>query len=221
MATPTLTPAASASAVALPETGSLSNAGTSTNYPYGMYVAGDLSDVNFVTGAAEQVNYTFRKLGGDVLDIELTEKNIFAAYEEAVLEYSYIVNVHQAKNILHSALGSSTGSFDSDGERTDANSDDNVQLKYPKFRFGYSRRAMDHTIQEAGLGGTMTIYTASFTPTVGKQDYDLQKIVQKSTTRVTDGSSLLTGDFNPDNHRLIIRKVYYKSAHAMWRFYGY
>ena len=95
MATPTLTPAASASAVALPETGSLSNAGTSTNYPYGMYVAGDLSDVNFVTGAAEQVNYTFRKLGGDVLDIELTEKNIFAAYEEAVLEYSYIINLQR------------------------------------------------------------------------------------------------------------------------------
>ena len=33
-----------------------------------------------------------------MLDIELTEKNIFAAYEEAVLEYSYILNIHQAKN---------------------------------------------------------------------------------------------------------------------------
>ena len=221
MATPTLIPAASASAVALPETGSLSNAGTSTNYPYGMYVTGDLSDVNFVTGAAEQVNYTYRKLGGDVLDIELTEKNIFAAYEEAVLEYSYIVNLHQAKNILHSALGSSTGTFDHDGERTDPNSDANVQLKYPKFRFGYAKRAMDHAIQETGLGGTMTVYTASFEPTVGQQDYDLQQIVQASTTTVTDAVNVLTGTFNPDNHRLIIRKVYYKSAHAMWRFYGY
>ena len=221
MATPTLTPAASASAVALPETGSLSNAGTSTNYPYGMYVTGDLSDVNFVTGAAEQVNYTFRKLGGDVLDIELTEKNIFAAYEEAVLEYSYIVNVHQAKNILHSALGSSTGSFDSDGQRTDSNYDDNIQLKYPKFRFGYARRSMEHAISEVGLGGTTQIYTASFEPTVGVQDYDLQEIVQASTTTVTDAVNVLTGTFNPDNHRLIIRKIYYKSPHAMWRFYGY
>tara|TARA_R110002012_G_scaffold119479_1_gene268562 strand:+ start:365 stop:1660 length:1296 start_codon:yes stop_codon:yes gene_type:complete len=221
MAIPTLTPAASASAIALPETGSLVNAAVSTNYPYGMYVAGDLSDTNFVTGATEQVNYTFRKLGGDVLDIELTEKNIFAAYEEAVLEYSYIVNVHQAKNILHSALGTTTGTFDHDGERTDPNSDADVQLKYPKFRFGYARRNMEHAIQETGLGGTMTIYTASFEPTVGKQDYDLQKIVQKSTTTVTDGVDALTGTFNPDNHRLIIRKVFYKSAHAMWRFYGY
>ena len=97
MAIQTLTPAASSSAIALPETGALATAAISTNYPYGMYVSGDLSDDNFVTGATEQVNYTFRKLGGDILDIELTEKNIFAAYEEAVLEYSYLVNIHQTK----------------------------------------------------------------------------------------------------------------------------
>ena len=91
MSLPNLTPASSASAVVLPETGSLSNAAISTNYPYGIYASGSLSNSSFVTGAAEQVNYTYRKLGGDVLDIELTEKNIFAAYEEAVLEYSYIL----------------------------------------------------------------------------------------------------------------------------------
>mgnify|MGYP003326346277 CR=1 FL=1 len=101
MAIPTLTPAASSSAVVLPETGTAASASVATNYPYGMYVTGDLSDNNFITGAIEQVNYTFRKLGCDVLDIELTEKNIFAAYEEAVLEYSYIVNIHQAKNMLY------------------------------------------------------------------------------------------------------------------------
>ena len=221
MAIPTLTPAASSSAVVLPETGTAADALVAANYPYGIYASGDLLDNNFITGAVEQVNYTFRKLGGDILDIELTEKNIFASYEEAVLEYSYIVNIHQAKNILHSALGATTGTFDHDGERTDSSADADIHLKYPKFRFGYAKRAMDHAIQEAGLGGTMTVYSASFATTVGAQDYDLQKAVQDSATTVTDGLRVITGSFNPDNHRLIIRKVYYKSAHAMWRFYGY
>lgn len=216
MSLPNLTPASSASAVVLPETGSLSNAAVSTNYPYGIYASGSLSNSSFVTGAAEQVNYTYRKLGGDVLDIELTEKNIFAAYEEAVLEYSYILNVHQAKNILHSALGSTTGTFDSDGERTDAKADDKIQLKYPKFRFGYAKRAMDHSISETGLGGTTPVFTASFDAVAQKQEYDLQEIVQNLSLTASSNYPGVV-----DNSRVIIRRVYYRTPHTMWRFYGY
>jgi hypothetical protein len=42
----------------------------------------------------------YKKLGGDVVDIELTNANVYAAYEEAVLEYSYIINMHQGKNVF-------------------------------------------------------------------------------------------------------------------------
>jgi hypothetical protein len=216
MSLPNLTPASSASAVVLPETGSLSNAAISTNYPYGIYASGSLANSSFVTGASEQVNYTYRKLGGDVLDIELTEKNIFAAYEEAVLEYSYILNIHQAKNILHSALGSTTGTFDSDGERTDAKADDKIQLKYPKFRFGYAKRAMDHTITETGLGGTTPVYTASFDAVAQQQEYNLQEIVQNLSLTASSNYPGVV-----DNSRVIIRRVYYRTPHTMWRFYGY
>ena len=34
----------------------------------------ELYDANFVSGAVEQVSYTYRKLGGDVLDVEITEQ---------------------------------------------------------------------------------------------------------------------------------------------------
>ena len=87
MATPTLTPSSQTSAVALPVTGTYSVASASANYPYGLYVDtdSDLYDTNFVTGAVEQVTFTFRKLGGDILDIELDQKNIYSSYEEAVL----------------------------------------------------------------------------------------------------------------------------------------
>jgi hypothetical protein len=60
----------------------------------------------FLSGAADQVAYTYKKLGGDVLDIELAEGNVYAAYEEAVLEYSYLVNLHQTKNSLSVSWGS-------------------------------------------------------------------------------------------------------------------
>ena len=218
MATPTLTPSSQTSTIVLPQTGSFTNASEATNYPYGMYVAtgSQLYDKNFITGAVEQVTYVYRKLGGDVLDLEVTDKNVYSAYEEAVLEYSYIVNVHQSKNILHSSLGATTGTFDSDGQRTDSSSGSNVELKYPKFQFGYSKKVMDHTIKEVGLGGTNSIYSASFDVTADTQDYDLQTIISSSAT---DSGKLFYNKVG--NNRIIIRRVYYKTPHAMWRFYGY
>jgi|ETNvirenome_6_85_1030632.scaffolds.fasta_scaffold00813_11 hypothetical protein len=222
MAVPTLTPSSQTSAVRLPATGALGTgtdgAGTTTHYPFGLYVTttADLYDNNFITGAADQVTYTYKKLGGDVLDIELTVGNIYAAYEEAVLEYSYIVNVHQTKNILHSSLGATTGTFDSDGQRTDDSKTDNVETKFPKFKLGYSKRAMDLAATEVGLGGTIPIYSASFNTTRSQQDYDLQSIISSSAT---DSDSLFYNKVG--NNRVNIRRVYYRTPHAMWRFYGY
>ena len=215
MAVPTLTPASQTSAIVLPETGSLTNAETAANYPYGIYVG----NTDFVSGAVDQVNYTYRKLGGDVLDIEITEKNVFAAYEEAVLEYSYIVNIHQAKNSMGSALGMTTGTFDHDGEhKSDSPLVDNpnIALKYPKFEFGYVKQIGDRTSTEVGLGGTTPIYSASFAVTASKQDYDLQTIISSSAN---DSDSLFYDKVG--RNRVTIRRVFYKTPHAMWRFYGY
>ena len=74
MAVPTLTPTSTTSAVALTSTGSVTTAADATNYAFGVYInsASPLYDKNFVSGAVDQVSYTYKKLGGDVLDIELT-----------------------------------------------------------------------------------------------------------------------------------------------------
>ena len=216
MAVPTLTPRQTTPAIVLPETGSTSLAELASNYPYGIYVG----NTDFVSGAAEQVNYTYRKLGGDVLDIEITQKQVFAAYEEAVLEYSYIVNIHQAKNSLGSALGATTGTFDHDGEhKSDSPLADNpnIALKYPKFDFGYVRQIGDKAATEAGIGGTEPIYSGSFTMISGKQDYDLQQIISSSAASETDFPYY----DKVGNNRVTIRRVFYKTPHAMWRFYGY
>ena len=223
MATPTLSPSSEANAVILTSTGSVittgNGAGNTTHYPFGMYSDpdSDLYDTNFVNGASDQVAYAFKKLGGDVLDIELTVGNVYASYEEAVLEYSYILNVHHSKNILHSSLGATTGTFDSDGQRTDTSKADNVELKYPRYKFGYSKKIMDQTSTEAGLGGTTPIYSASFDTVAGEQDYDLQAIISSSAG--SDSSLMFYNKVG--NNRINVRNVFYKTPHAMWRFYGY
>ena len=100
MSYPTLTPASTTSAIVLTSTGSASL--VNGTLPYKIYsdTSSPLYSADFLEGASEQVAYVYKKLGGDILDIELTPGNVYTAYEEACLEYSYIVNVHQASNLL-------------------------------------------------------------------------------------------------------------------------
>lgn len=207
MAFPTLTPSSTQSAIILPPTGTAGD--VLTSLPFGIYTTG-----SFISGAVDQVAYTYRKLGGDILDLEIKAENVYANYEEAVLEYSYIVNLHQAKNTLGSTLGNPTGSFDEDGNVVEGQT--GVELKYPKFNFGYAMKVGQQFSHEAGFGGTQPIYSASFDSVKNQQDYDLQSIVS---------SSALAGGVPYENidrtKRVVIRDVFYISPKQMWRFYGY
>tara|TARA_R110002074_G_scaffold93166_3_gene203590 strand:- start:1495 stop:2739 length:1245 start_codon:yes stop_codon:yes gene_type:complete len=206
MALPILTPKSNQSAITLPSTGSTGD--VTTALAIGFY-----SGSAFQAGAASQVAYTFKRLGGDVLDIELTAGNIYNHYEEACLEYSYIVNLHQARNALGSALGGATGSFDNKGTLSGT---DNASLKYPKFQFDYAFRIADGFSSEALVGGTEPVYSASIGVSSLKQFYDLQSIV--SSSAVTGGVAF--SDINR-HKRIKVREVFYVSPRQMWRFYGY
>jgi len=221
MAVPTLAPSSQTSAIRLPATGTHSDV-TLANLPFGYYATnGALSDLNFVSGAVEQVSYTYRKLGGDVLDIELKEQNVYAAYEEAVLEYSYLINTHQAKNVLDTLLGRTTGSFNHQGQLISGQSlsGSNVALRFPRFQFGYARRVGDATSTEVGIGGQQAIYSASFDAVENQQDYDLQTIISSSAVDSDSTGFPYYGKIG--DKRITVRKVFYKTPHAMWRFYGY
>ena len=207
MAFPTLTPTSQQSAIILPPTGTAGD--VLSSLPFGIYT----SDA-FVSGAVDQVAYTYRKIGGDVLDIEIKAENVYANYEEAVLEYSYLVNLHQAKNTLGSTLGNPTGSFDQDGNVVSGQS--GVELKYPKFNFGYAMKVGQQFSHEAGIGGTQPIYSASFDTVADKQDYDLQAIVSASA----EAGGVPYEDIDRTK-RIVIRDVFYVSPRQMWRFYGY
>ncbi len=221
----TLTPASTMSKSVLPSTGSVNDVDAVVPYRVYSKTTSDFYDFNFLSGAADQVTYVYRKLGGDVLDIELTTANVYAAYEEAVLEYSYILNIHQANNSLSSFLGHSTGAFDhlgnlkSTGDTSLSSSlgGTQVALKYPRFDFGYARRASEAAGAEAGVGRGQAEYSASFDVTIGQQDYDLQTII--SSSAIASGSLPY---FNKvGNKKILVKKVFYKTPAAMWRFFGY
>lgn len=209
-----LNPKSQTSAIVLTSTGSTDN--VSSAVPFGIYTG----SIEFLSGASEQVAYTFKKLGGDVVDIELTPSNVYAAYEEAVLEYSYIVNLHQSKNSVSTALGTVTGTFDHHGNRMSGPLSSSV--RYPRFQVQQEKRIGDAMAAMGGFGGTISQYSASFESSPGEQDYDLQSIIEtQSSNGVDDSGNTVAFAGKVGNKRIIITKVFYKTPRAMWRFFGY
>ena len=228
MAVPDLTPKSQLSKIVLPEAGTTGSVGDTL--PFGIYVNETLWASYQVTiykeGSANQVAYVYKKLGGDILDLEITEHQVYAAYEEACLEYSYLINIHQGKNVLSNILGASSGKFDSNGDLMGTAVDDDaydadddasyvqpgtqVGLKYPRFDFAYARRVAEGISEEVGIGGTLTVHSAPFDIVRGQQDYDLQDIISNDE-KYKD----LVG-----NEKIQIKKIYYRTPRAMWHFYG-
>jgi len=216
MAVPNLLPQSTLSAVVLPVTGSPSDV---TSYlPFAIYSG----SAAFLTGASDQVSYVYKKLGGDVLDIELTPGNVYAAYEEAVLEYSYLINLHQSQNTLQTLLGKTTGTFDQNGELS-GTVGGRVELAYPKYNVDYLRHFGDAFAQEAGIGMNSSIYSASIPIVSEQQDYDIQAIIQSASLNNYDPASGGPVPFSGTlaGKKITVRRFYYKTPASMWRFFGY
>ena len=63
MALPVLKPASTTNTNVLSSTGTVGS--VAATLPFGIYA----SSTDFLSGAADQVAYTYKKLGGDILDI--------------------------------------------------------------------------------------------------------------------------------------------------------
>jgi hypothetical protein len=205
-----LQPASTLSATVLPATGSPGD--VQTTLAYNIYT----TDA-FYSGAADQVAYTYNKLGGNVLDLEITPSNVYNSYEESCLEYSYLVNTHQSKNVLSTLLGNSTGSFNQDGEFVtyEPGTGEKPNLKYPRFQLGYINNIGDSIGTHAGMGSNQAIYSASFNTVTDVQDYDLQAIIYTASLEADSPFKDLVG-----KKAITIQKVYYKTPNASWNFYG-
>ena len=162
--------------------------------PFGFYDA----EGDFITEADNMVTFVKRKMGDDILSVELTKKQIFGAFEEAVLEYSSILNQFQAKSQLVNYLGFATGSMSGSEE------------KYPRDNLEYLTRFAEPYAMEAGVGGSYNTTSGSIELTGSKQDYDIYKSLKKD-----DGSLV----FDDTKGKIKIVEVYHFNPQAAYRFF--
>ena len=79
---------------------------TTNPTPFGVFD----SDTDFQGDADSMATFVKRKLGDDVLSVELTKKMIWSNFEESCFEYSSILNQYQDQSTMLTYLGYTTGS---------------------------------------------------------------------------------------------------------------
>lgn len=172
---------------------------TTSPTPFGFFD----TDSAFQTEADGMVTFVKRKLGDDVLSVELTKKQIWACFEESFLEYGKIINEYQAKSQLHNFLGVQTGSLS--GEEN----------KYPRQTLEFFLRQAEPYAMEASLGGSYTSVSGSLTLTASKQDYDLYT----ELVNPDDSVPLASSSLNTLGSRLKIMEVFHFSPQGAYRFF--
>jgi len=167
--------------------------------PFGFFDA----DSVFQSEADAMVTFVKRRLGDDVLSVELTKKQIWACFEEAFLEYGSIVNQYQAKSQLLSLLGMQTGSLDE------------ATQKFPRDTLNYIIRLAEPYAVEAGLGGTYNTVSGSIALRQNVQDYDLYTDLKDPST----GSPVVSSSLNPGGRKMRIFEIMHYNPSAAYRFF--
>ncbi len=144
--------------------------------PFGIYD----NDVHFSFDADNILTFVKRKLGDDIVSVELTNKQIWAAFEEATLEYSRFINENMLESHMHNLLGIPVGGITKtitvNGQEVIQNVGPNgVQGKLPKENFDIFMRKAEVYATEAGVGGSADHFIGYIKLEAGRQDYNIVK----------------------------------------------
>ena len=143
--------------------------------PFGFFNA----DAAFQTEADAMVTFVKRKLGDDILSVELTNKQIWMAFEESALEYSRIVNEYQTKSQLNNLLGADLGTSSDNQAYDESNNNEldggprGAENKFPRETLEFLMRKAEPYTAHAASGGSYNIYSGSIDLVNGQQDYNL------------------------------------------------
>ena len=170
--------------------------------PFGIFDA----ESSFITDADKMVTFVKRKLGDDILSVELTKKQIWASFEEATLEFSSILNTYQAKSQIVNFLGMPITS--SDGVMSGS------EDKYPRENLDYLTRFSEPYSFEAGVGGSYNMISGSIDLTAGTQDYNIYDTLSGS-----DGNLIFSSSLNTKMSKMQVVEVFHFSPQAAYRFF--
>lgn len=158
------------------------------------------TDTDFQQEADAMVTFVKRKLGDDILSVELTKKQIWACFEESFLEYGRIINEADAKSQLNNLLGYSTGS--------------NKTGLFPRQNLEFLLRMAEPYSMEAGVGGSYNEVSGSITLEYKRQDYNIYDELKDS-----DGNLIVSSSKNSPRTKMRIKEVFHFSPQAAYRFF--
>ncbi len=176
---------------------------TTSPTPFGAF--DDESD--FQSDADSMITFVKRKLGDDILSVELTKKQIWSNFEESVFEYGSILNQYQAKSQLVQFLGMPiTGT---DGAVSGS------EQKYPRQNLEFLVRSAEPYAMEAGVGGSYNMISGSIALSQGQQDYD----IYDELVDAHGGKIFSSGSNARPRTKLKISEVFHFNPQAAYRFF--
>ncbi len=176
---------------------------TTSPTPFGVFD----SDTQFISEADNIVTFVKRKLGDDILSVELTKKQIWMCLEESVFEYGKHINEYMTKSQLGNMLGAATGSNDSGGPT-------GAQNKLPRETLEFLTRKAEPYAAHAAIGGSWNIHSGSLMLTGSKQDYDVYTDVKDAS-----GNALFDNQSAGSKTKMRIFDVYHFSGQSAYRFF--
>ena len=168
---------------------------SSGNTPYGFYD----SDTEFSGSGNHSIDkfadWSAKRLGYPIVEIELQDVQFYACYEEAITEYSAQVNQFNIRDNMLALQGQETGSG---ATKTD--------LTHRKLTptIGRNIQLAEQYGSEAGVGGTIDFKSGSIDIVSGSQVYDLDA---------------LWAQVSESGNAIEVRKIFYEAAPAITRYF--
>ena len=159
--------------------------------PFGIFD----NDLQFQADADKNVDYIRKKLGEPVMEVHMSSSQIYAAFEEACLEYSAMVNSFQAQSVLSSFLGAPTGTLSGS------------ENKYANKTLALARNVSDPYAEAGGVNSSVPHFSGNIDLVVGQQDYDVP------------GWLLSSGQWDGTG-TIVLHDIYHKSPMQAYRFFG-
>jgi len=168
--------------------------------PFGFYDA----DVDFSASIDKFADWSARRLGYPLIDIELQSGSFYACFEEAVTEYSAQINQFNIKdNLLHLQGQQVISGSSVSGAVALTGQDGSVTHKRLTPTLGRSVFLAEQYGVEAGVGGFVNYKTGSIQVGSGSQVYDLNAFAEVSES----------------GNAIEIRRVFHESSPAIARYF--
>ena len=174
-------------------------------------------DSAFIAEADPMVTFVKRKLGDDILSVELTKKQVWACLEESLMEYGGILNQYQAQSQLMNLMGFPTGSSVSGTLGQPGGYDigpHGYEQMLPRENNEFALRQAEPYAMDAGIGGSYNTMSGSIDLTKKKQDYDIYTELKDAA-----GNLIFDNAKNVPKTKLKIMEVYHFSPQAAYRFF--